>query len=171
MCAKDLKHRKAQIRRPLLNFNFIIMKNKVLLPALLTIFVITSASSQDSYTILVKKYFEASGSAEAFKGAITSMMTNIKTMNNQVPDEFWKEMEKEMLNTSIDDLVKMMVPVYKAHLTEADLKDIVKFYETPSGKKLAQKTPVITQESMQAGQVWGQAVAAKVMKKMQEKGY
>ncbi|MBX2944360.1 MAG: DUF2059 domain-containing protein [Cyclobacteriaceae bacterium] len=147
------------------------MKTKIIIPVLLTLFFVTAATAQDSYTVLVKKYFEASGSAEAFKGAITSMMTNFKSMNNQVPDEFWKEMEKEMLSTSIDDLVKMMVPVYKAHLTEADLKDIVKFYETPSGKKLAQKTPVITQESMQAGQVWGQAVAAKVMKKMQEKGY
>jgi hypothetical protein len=80
-------------------------------------------------------------------------------------------MENEMLKTSIDDLVTVMVPVYKAHLSEADLKEIIKFYESSVGKKLAQKTPVITQESMQAGQQWGQVIAGKVMKKMQEKGY
>jgi hypothetical protein len=56
-------------------------------------------------------------------------------------------------------------------LSEADLKEIIKFYESSVGKKLAQKTPVITQESMQAGQQWGQVIAGKVMKKMQEKGY
>ncbi|WKZ59439.1 MAG: DUF2059 domain-containing protein [Cyclobacteriaceae bacterium] len=144
---------------------------KKLLSTALLLLVVFISYSQDSYTTALKKYFEASGSAEAFKTAITSMMSNFKNMNSQVPEEFWKEMENEMLKTSIDDLVTVMVPVYKAHLSEADLKEIVKFYESSVGKKLAQKTPVITQESMQAGQQWGQVIAGKVMKKMQEKGY
>lgn len=144
---------------------------KKLLSAALLLLTVSFCHAQDSYTAALKKYFEASGSAEAFKTAVTSMMSNFKNMNAQVPEEFWKEMENEMLKTSIDDLVALMVPVYKSHLSEQDLKEIIKFYESSVGKKLAQKTPVITQESMQAGQQWGQVVAGKVMKKMQEKGY
>lgn len=144
---------------------------KKLLSAALLLLTVSFCHGQDSYTAALKKYFEASGSAEAFKTAVTSMMSNFKNMNAQVPEEFWKEMENEMLKTSIDDLVALMVPVYKSHLSEQDLKEIIKFYESSVGKKLAQKTPVITQESMQAGQQWGQVVAGKVMKKMQEKGY
>lgn len=147
------------------------MKLKYFLSGIVLLTSVIFCHSQDSYTAALKKYFEASGSAEAFKTAVTSMMSNFKNMNSQVPEEFWKEMENEMLKTSIDDLVTVMVPVYKAHLSEADLKEIVKFYESSVGKKLAQKTPVITQESMQAGQQWGQVIAGKVMKKMQEKGY
>ncbi len=147
------------------------MKLKYFLSGVVLLTSVIFCQAQDSYTTALKKYFEASGSAEAFKTAVTSMMSNFKNMNTQVPEEFWKEMENEMLKTSIDDLVALMVPVYKTHLSEQDLKEIIKFYESSVGKKLAQKTPVITQESMQAGQQWGQVVAGKVMKKMQEKGY
>lgn len=47
-----------------------------------------------------------------------------------------------------------MAPVYEKHLTEADLNEVIKFYNSPVGKKLAGKTPAITQESMAAGQTW-----------------
>lgn len=114
---------------------------------------------------------EASGSMGAFKSAITSMMGSFKSMNSSVPDEVWKDLETEFSNTSIDDLVTMLAPVYEKHLTEADLNEVIKFYSSPIGKKLAEKTPAIMEESMQAGQTWGQGVAQKVMTKLKEKGY
>ena len=114
---------------------------------------------------------EASGSIGAFKSAVTGMLGNFKTMNSSVPGEVWKEFETELLATSVDDLVNMLAPVYEKHMTENDLNEVIKFYNSPVGKKLAEKTPAITEESMQAGQAWGQAVAQKVMQKLKEKGY
>ncbi len=137
----------------------------------LSIVSITLQAQTSSYNATLKKYMEASGSLAAFKSAITGMLGNFKTMNSSVPDEVWKEFETELLGTSVDDLVTMLAPVYEKHMTEADLNDIIKFYHSPVGKKLAEKTPAITEESMQAGQQWGQTVAQKVMQKLKEKGY
>jgi hypothetical protein len=135
-----------------------------------TVTGVVNAQSK-TYSTTLKKYMEVSGSMAAFKSAITTMMGSFKSVNNAVPDEVWKDMETEFLGTSIDDLVIMLAPVYEKHMTEADLNEVIKFYGTPTGKKLAEKTPAIMQESMAAGQAWGQAVAEKVMKKLKEKGY
>jgi hypothetical protein len=69
------------------------------------------------------------------------------------------------------DLVKMLVPVYKKHLTLADVEGLITFYKSPVGQKFAKKTPMITQESMQIGQQWGMVIGQKFADKMKEKGY
>lgn len=146
------------------------MKKSLVFIVLLVASLTVTAQSK-TYPATLKKYMEASGSLAAFRSAVSGMMGNFKNMNSSVPDEVWKEFEAEFLSTSLDDLVTMLAPVYEKHLTEADLNEIIKFYNSPTGKKLAEKTPLITDESMVAGQAWGQAVAEKVMKKLKEKGY
>lgn len=37
----------------------------------------------------------------------------------------------------IDDLTKMLTPVYAKYLTLADLKELIESYKSPIGKKLA----------------------------------
>lgn len=137
-------------------------------------FVLITAGVQaqsKTYPNTLKKYLEASGSLQAFKTAITQMMGSFKGMYTSVPDEIWTEFEKEFSTTSMDDLVTLLAPVYEKHLTEADLNDVIKFYSTPAGKKLAEKTPGIMQDSMAAGQTWGMKIAEKIQAKLKEKGY
>ncbi|MNL81411.1 hypothetical protein D3C87_2085160 [compost metagenome] len=56
-------------------------------------------------------------------------------------------------------------------MSEQDLKELIAFYQSPIGKKLAEKTPFIVADSMQAGQVWGKKLGEDIIKKIQEKGY
>lgn len=125
----------------------------------------------DAFNKKVKNLLELSGGEEAFKGAIQAMMGQIRMTRSEVPGEVWDELENEFMSTSIDDLVAMIAPIYNKHLTEEDLDNIIGFYKTPSGKKFGEKTPIITQESMTAGQQWGMQVGQKLMEKLQEKGY
>jgi hypothetical protein len=48
---------------------------------------------------------------------------------------------------------------------------IIEFYQTPVGKKYAEKTPLIMQESMQVGQQWGMKIGQEFQNKLQEQGY
>ena len=125
----------------------------------------------NDYTEKVKSFLVLSGAEENFKMVIEQMLNTFKASQPDVPEEYWSEVKKEVLNTSLDDLVNLIAPIYQKHLTEADLDDIIEFYKTPAGKKLAEKTPVITQESMAAGQQWGMQIAQKVQAKLKEKGY
>jgi hypothetical protein len=46
-----------------------------------------------------------------------------------------------------DDLVSM----YVAEFTEQEVRDLVKFYQTPLGKKTADKMPILTSKGAQLG--------------------
>jgi hypothetical protein len=48
------------------------------------------------------------------------------------------------------------------------LKEIIKFYESPVGKKLVKSQPLIMKESFQIGIKWGQGVAKRVMGKIKK---
>lgn len=52
----------------------------------------------------------------------------------------------------MDDLVLMLSPVYAKYLNQNELQQLIEFYDSPVGEKLAESTPLITQESMQIGQ-------------------
>ena len=126
--------------------------------------------SDVEYKSTLKKMFEVSGSEEAYKSGIRQMFVMFRQKEN-VPQEVWDALESEFLQTSLNDLVEMLTPVYQKHLTTADLQKVIQFYQTPAGEKFAQKTPFIMQESMQVGQQWGMKVGKDVETKLKEKGY
>lgn len=144
---------------------------KIIIVLLAVVATLSVQAQSKTYPATLKKYMEAAGNLESFKTVVGSMMTQFKSMYPSVPDEVWTEFTKEFSGTSLDDLVTLMASVYEKHLTEADLNEVIKFYNSPIGKKLAGKTPIITQESMAVGQTWGMQVAAKIQAKMKEKGY
>ena len=133
------------------------MKNTLAIVALFMLFSFTSlAQDNKAYEETLTEMFITSGSEETFKAAINQMLSMYKKQSSNVPTEVWEELEIEFLKTSMADLVKMLVPVYKKHLTQSDLKNLIKFYQSPVGQKFAKKTPIITRESMQVGQKWGE---------------
>ncbi len=145
---------------------------KILIAFLVLACTVAQAQTKSkTYPATLKKFLQANGSIEAFQVAIGSMMNQFKGMYTSVPEDVWTEFEKEFSTTSLDDLVELLAPTYEKHLTEGDLNELIKFYESPAGKKLAKETPAITQESMTAGQTWGMKIAEKVQAKMKAKGY
>ncbi len=125
----------------------------------------------NQYKATLKKMLEAGGSEESFKVVIKQMFDMLKQQKTDVPESVWSDFEKEFSKTSMDDLVDMLIPVYQKHMTTADLEKIIEFYQTPVGKKYAEKTPLIMQESMQVGQQWGTTIGQKFQEKLKEKGY
>ncbi len=49
----------------------------------------------------------------------------------------------------IDALLDDMIPVYQKYLNHSDVDAMIAFYESPTGKKIMQQMPQITQEAMQ----------------------
>jgi len=144
--------------------------------SLIALFIVVMAPSfgqeiSSSYKSTLKKMLDLAGTEATFKTAITQLMTMFKQQHSNVPESAWADMEGEITKASLDDLVVRLTPVYARHLTEADLKKIIEFYETPAGKKYAEKTPVLTQEAMQVGQQWGMELGQKLQAKLKQKGY
>lgn len=129
------------------------------------------AQADAAYTRSLKKMFEASGTEQTFETAITQMMGMFKQQMPDVDASLWDDMEKEFLKTSINDLVEMLAPVYIKYMTQEDLDEMIRFYQSPVGKKFAKNTPLIMQESMQVGEQWGQQIGIKMEQRLKEKGY
>jgi hypothetical protein len=55
-----------------------------------------------------------------------------------------------------------MVPVYKNHFTESDLKEAISMFASPIGKKISEKAPLIAQESMKVSMEWGMEIGQKM---------
>ncbi|HEY6914419.1 MAG TPA: DUF2059 domain-containing protein [Paludibacter sp.] len=133
-------------------------------------FVFSSLSfCQDNkeYSNALKRMFELSGSEESYKVVIKQVVYMQKSKNPYDID--WTEIEKELLKTSMSDLVEMLVPIYQKYMTIDDIKEMTKFYQTPVGQKYAKNTPLIMQESMQVGQQWGQKLGKDIEEKIKKK--
>ena len=127
---------------------------------LLLLISFNSVSSQDQYKSLLIDYMTAQGQFETFNATIDQMGSMMGvTINESDKEEFTKDV--------MGSLIDLLVPVYKKHFSEQDLKDAIEMYKTPIGKKISEKTPIIAQETMQASMQWGMELSQKMQKYIQ----
>lgn len=71
-------------------------------------------------------------------------------------------------NAALPDLSAALIQPWAANFSAADLKGLHEFYSTPLGQRLLKTIPVVNQQSLQAGQVWGQKTFQDAVKKHAE---
>jgi uncharacterized protein len=65
----------------------------------------------------------------------------------------------EVTNQRIGEYIEVMATIYARNFTADELRQVAAFYQTPTGRKMLEKLPSLTQESMMAGQRFGQALS------------
>jgi len=125
------------------------------------------AQTNAEYSAALKKMFVVSGSNETYKVAIKQMISMYKAQSTLSADKL-KSLEDEMLKSSLNELTVKLIPVYQKYMSLSDIKEMIKFYESPVGKKFAKNNPMITQESMKIGQEWGMKIGQELMNKMKK---
>ena len=112
----------------------------------------------------------------AITGTGMRMVQGMETMvpaqraaNPRIPAAFWDSFLAHARQDTTR-LLDQLIPVYAAHLTKAELDDLVRFYQTPLGRRLAEVLPLIMQESMQAGQSWGAGIGRQVAESLAQSG-
>jgi uncharacterized protein len=115
----------------------------------------------------IGKLLDATG-ASALGTQMATMMSNqvIDSMSKaqpNIPDRVIV-IVKEVLSTEFarafsapDGLLSRIVDIYARHFTHAEVLALLKFYETPLGRKTVSVLPVVAQESSAAGQAWASA--------------
>jgi uncharacterized protein len=131
-----------------------------------------SASAQDNQDSTklrhIRELMDLMGSGHLGMQVMKSMLDQYKKSLPDVDPQFWDDCLKEI---NPNELVNLVVPIYAKYFTDEDILGIMAFYNSPVGKKLVEKLPSITQESMQAGVEWGQQIGEKVRQRLREKGY
>ncbi len=127
-------------------------------------------TQDDSYDLKVKKMLKLSGASKNFDVAVKNMLdlqreTSISLI---LTDEFFDELEKEMLEIGFEKLAPKFTPLYKKYLTEEDLDAIIAFHESDAGKRLAEINPLLLNDAMKIGEEWGGEMGMMIYERMNQ---
>jgi len=115
------------------------------------------ATVDPATTAAIRRLLDLTGAAKLAVQSMEAVMPAQRAANPQIPAAFWDAFLAHA-RRDMPQLVDSLIPVYAAHYTRAELEELVRFYESPLGKRVAVVQPLITQESIAAGQRWGAAI-------------
>jgi hypothetical protein len=125
--------------------------------------------AQDSTKIRhIRQLMEITGAAKLGNQMMTNMIATYKQSFPAATTEFWDAFMKE---ADASQLMDQIVPVYAESFTDDDIQQLIAFYQSPVGRKMVDKMPVIMQQSMQIGSEWGKQLSEKVIERLKQKGY
>ena len=134
--------------------------------------------AQQRYKLLVDEVLEVTGAlaiGEQMSNAVVSQMIQaIKSSRTDLPNRAYQLIESEVQNAIKEEVEsgsfqELMYPIYAKHLSEDELKALLRFYSTKEGKRVAQTMPLMAAEGMAAGQQWGAALGPKIAQRVQQR--
>mgnify|MGYP003407797502 CR=1 FL=1 len=100
-------------------------------------------------------------------GTNGSMDSAKKQIINMISEQKQEAFSKEF-DATLPKLYEKIAVIYMEVYSHEDIKELLKFYETPIGKKMSSNVGLIMEKSMVLGAQWGQeelqAVIAKYLK-------
>ena len=116
----------------------------------------------------IKKFLQITGAAqmgELVGNATAQQIINVyKKTQPDIDPKAFKIIEEEIISTFHEEFIEkesfypLVYPIYHKHMTIEELKGLIKFYETPLGRKYVSVMPMLSKESMEAGKIWGQQI-------------
>lgn len=116
-------------------------------------------AQEDTYKATLIQFVKAQGADASYETSIDQMVSMFGLS---------EEFSATFKENSLDELITLLVPVYKKHFTETELKEAVALFDTPIGRKIAQKNPLIAAESMEISMQWGMKLAEGLQKQLFE---
>ncbi len=114
----------------------------------------------------IRKLIAATGEVALARQAMAQMRVSLQQLVPETPDSFWDEFMDEVKD---EELIALLVPIYDRHLSHEDVKALLAFYTSPAGRRVIKALPSIAAESMKAGETWGQQIAMRVMRRVQQR--
>jgi hypothetical protein len=134
------------------------MKN-LLVAVTLLVFPTLSNADESSHRKAAEQLLGITNASESmragFDAALEPMLNQMKLRG--APEAALTETRaalQDWLRTEVkfEDIQPKILDIYVQEFTEAELRDLIAFYETPTGKKTIQTLPVVLQKSIQVGQ-------------------
>ena len=125
---------------------------------------------------VIDEMLEITGALEIGKQmgtAVANQMLAVMAQQNEelspqivaiIQDEIGKIMHDEFVANGFVN--EMSYTIYHKHFSLNELKEMVAFYKTPTGSKMASLLPQITHEGMMAGQKHGESLGPKIQKRL-----
>jgi len=130
----------------------------------------------------IEQLLEMTGSAEIGRqmaGAVVQQMTVfLRKARPDIPQRVLDVLPAEVDGVFMDNIGTLMdltIPLYHKYFTGAEIKELIRFYSTPLGKKAIESMPALMGEAIALGQQWGQslgpAIQARIQARLKKEGY
>ena len=123
---------------------------KLLLVSMFLVAVATQAQEASDFKTETIEFIKLTGAGAAFDNAISQIGLNVPEAN--------KEAYTKEASATLEGLYGKIADLYMEEFTQSEIKELVVFYHTDLGKKLATKQLGLTQRAMAFGQSWGMEV-------------
>lgn len=105
------------------------------------------AQDSSAFKADIIRFLEVSGATEPIRG----IGEQIKMM---IPEDRHEEFTKDFEST-LPSLFSKIADIYMAEFTHDEIKQILAFYDSDLGKKVASKTGELMEKASVAGEQWG----------------
>ena len=106
------------------------------------------------------------------------IISSLRKVNQEIPDAVWDEFTgicTEEMKRSLPELEEPVIAIYDANFSADEIKQLVIFYQSPVGLKIAIQLPQLMKQSVTMGQSWGQQAGAHAIERIRaaakQKGY
>jgi hypothetical protein len=140
-----------------------------LLIALSAATVVHAQTTQSANLPLAREVVLASGATRAFEGVIPSILQQSLSVFVQQNPDLLKDLTETVKGMSPDfekrvtEIIDIVASVYANRFSEAELKDILNFYRSTSGKKLVATLPGVLEESFIKTQEWSARISEQIV--------
>ncbi len=118
---------------------------------------------------LAHQVLTAMGAEELLATGVESALPTQRRLQPGIPTVFWDSLIAEMHHRG-PEIVDSMAGTYAALFSAAQLHDLLAFYQSPTGRRLAEVQSQLTATMGAVGQRWGVRIAADVMKRLVDQG-
>jgi hypothetical protein len=132
----------------------------------------TATAPSPASLLLAKQIVEIKGVKDMFEPVARGVIEKAKDGFLQNNFMWQKDIDEIALNMHKDydarsaELVDATARIYASHFTEAELKTILTFYQSPLGRKMIAEEPKAMDESMASAAKWADNLSDDIVNKM-----
>jgi uncharacterized protein len=162
--------------------SFIMAIQRAVRPAAIAVALVAASSAAHAQQrqpspaslLVAKQLITVTGATALFNPLIAGVVEQAKNLYlQQNPglakdlNEIANKMRKD-LQPRFSELTNEVARLYATHFTEHELKDMLAFYRSPTGKKMLAQQPDVIDASMKFAQDWANKLSEQVTAKMRE---
>jgi len=124
--------------------------------------------------LIAKQIVELKGAKEIYQPLLRGVIQKVKNQYMQTNFMYAKDLNEIANNLEsfytprVNELVDASARIYASYFTEAELKEILTFYQSPVGRKLIVEEPKALDASMAYAGEWGDKLSEEVVAKMRD---
>ena len=125
--------------------------------AVLVLAALGVQAQADSFDADIMKLQQVNGSVATTNSIFPRLVAQLKQSNPALTELQWVSMKTDVFDAEVASLNEQLIPTFKKYFTQ-----MIAFYETPTGKKMAATTPQISMDQMQLTQTWAMGLMGKI---------